>query len=256
MKNRLTFVKENRLCFGCLRRGHEFKDCQRRLSCSACYKKHPTCLHKDSNSLEKKEDGNEVESPSVHNSTSCTSQGVSSKNTSMIVPVWLSVSSKPNKELLVYAILDTQSDATFILKETCDELGTETEPTKLRLSPITTQELLVDSQRISNLQVRGYNSDLKITIPTAFTRTMIPADDSCIPTKSIAKGWDHLQLITDEMQDLLDCTVGLLIGYDCSQALTPREVITGKSNEPYGVRTDLGWSIVGSSSANSGRSFC
>lgn len=42
VKNRLRFVKENRLCFGCLRRGHESKDCQRRLSCSACYKKHPT----------------------------------------------------------------------------------------------------------------------------------------------------------------------------------------------------------------------
>ena len=131
-----------------LRRGHECKDCQRRLSCSACYKKHPTCLHEDRNSLERKdrreekkekrEDGNEVESPSVHNSTSCTSQGASSKSTSLVVPVWLPVSSKPNKELLVYAILDTQSNATFILKETCDELGTETEPTKLRLSTITT----------------------------------------------------------------------------------------------------------------------
>ena len=174
----------------------------------------------------------------------------------MIVPVWLSVSSKPDKELLVYAILDTQSDATFMLKETCDELGAETEPTKLRLSTITSQELLVDSQRISNLQVRGYNSDLKIPISTAFTRTMIPADDSHIPTKSTAKSWDHLQSIADEMQDLLDCNVGLLIGYDCSQALTPREVITGKSNEPYGVRTDLGWSIVGTRSANGGRSFC
>ena len=62
--------------------------------------------------------------------------------------------------------------------------------------------------------------------------------------------------IEDEMQDLLYCNVGLLIGYDCSQALTPREVIASKSNEPYGIRTDLGWSIEGTANVNSGRSFC
>lgn len=45
----------------------------------------------------------------------------------------------------------------------------------------------------------------------------------------------------------MDCKVGLLIGYDCSRALAPRQVITGGDNEPYAIRTDLGWSIVGSS---------
>ncbi|KAI3376732.1 hypothetical protein L3Q82_000002 [Scortum barcoo] len=34
-------------------------------------------------------------------------------------------------------------------------------------------------------------------------------------------------------------------GYNCSQALLPREVVAGKDNEPFAQRTDLGWSIVG-----------
>ncbi|KAL6490189.1 hypothetical protein MHYP_G00005340 [Metynnis hypsauchen] len=45
----------------------------------------------------------------------------------------------------------------------------------------------------------------------------------------------------------MDCEVGLLIGYDCSRALAPRQVITGGDDEPYAIKTDLGWSIVGSS---------
>ena len=256
LEKRLEFVKENRLCFGCLKKGHASKDCRKRLTCSMCKKKHPTCLHENRSAPEKKEDRSDSESTSVPKSTSYTSQGVSTTSTSMIVPVWLSASSRPDNELLVYAILDTQSDATFILKETSDELGAETEPTKLRLSTITSQELLVNSERVSSLQVRGYNSDLKIPVPTAYTRTVIPTDEGHIPTKSTAKRWDHLRAMEDEMQDLLDCNVGLLIGYDCSQALTPREVIAGKSNEPYGIRTDLGWSIVGTANVNSGRSFC
>ena len=167
LEKRLEFVKENRLCFGCLKKGHVFKDCRKRLTCSMCKKKHPTCLHGNRSAPEKKEDRSDSESRSVPKSTSYTSLGVSTTSTSMIVPVWLSASSRPDKELLVYAILDTQSDATFILKETCDELGAETEPTKLRLSTITSRELLVNSEKVSSLQVRGYNSDLKIPIPTA-----------------------------------------------------------------------------------------
>jgi len=58
------------------------------------------------------------------------------------------------------------------------------------------------------------------------------------------------------MQDLFDCNVGLLIGYDCSQALTPREVLAGGNNEPYGIKTDLGWSIVGGSDVRSRWALC
>ena len=98
---------------------------------------------------------------------------------SMIVPVWLS-SSRSNEEVLAYAILDTQSDATFILKEICDDLDVEMQPTKLRLSTITNHESLVDSHRITDLHVRDYNSDIQIPIPVAYTSTSIPANENHI----------------------------------------------------------------------------
>ena len=44
---------------------------------------------------------------------------------------------------------------------------------------------------------------------------------------------------------LMDCEIGLLIGYNCAQALIPREVIAPDTNGPYAQRTDLGWGIVG-----------
>ncbi|XP_068707655.1 uncharacterized protein [Montipora foliosa] len=250
-ENRLSFVKENNLCFGCLRKGHISSECRRRLVCSTCNKKHPTCLNEE---RDKRKEEDEARDP--HKSlTSCTSQGVSSTATSMIVPVWLS-SSRSNEEVLAYAILDTQSDATFIRKEICDDLDVEMQPTKLRLSTITNQESLVDSHRITDLQVTGYSSDIQIPIPVAYTSTSIPANESHIPTKTTAKKWRHLQEIQDEMPHMLDCNVGLLIGYDCPQALSPREVITGKNNEPYGIKTDLGWSIVGSSEVRSEKTLC
>ena len=53
--------------------------------------------------------------------------------------------------------------------------------------------------------------------------------------------------IVDEIPALQDCAVGLLVGYNCSQALAPRRIINGKDREPYAQKTDLGWSIVGCS---------
>lgn len=67
------------------------------------------------------------------------------------------------------------------------------------------------------------------------------------PTHQTAKQWPHLAAITDQIPPLLSCDVGLLIGYNCSRAIKPRQMFDGADNEPYAVLTDLGWSIVGCS---------
>ena len=72
----------------------------------------------------------------------------------MIVSVWLSSFKRPEEEVLVYAILDTQSDSTFILKETCDELDADKQPTKLPLKTITSQESVIDSQSLGSSSKR------------------------------------------------------------------------------------------------------
>ncbi|XP_071832987.1 uncharacterized protein [Apostichopus japonicus] len=67
-----------------------------------------------------------------------------------------------------------------------------------------------------------------------------------IPSCETAKTWNHLTSIASEMPPLMNCKVGLLIGYNCSAALAPCQVITGENDQPYVVKTDLGWSVVGS----------
>ena len=43
----------------------------------------------------------------------------------------------------------------------------------------------------------------------------------------------------------MDVPVALLIGYNCPQALLPREAIPHPDGGPYVQKTDLGWGIVG-----------
>ena len=94
LEKRSRFVKENKLFFGCLSKGHLSSDCRKKLTCSTCNKKHPTCFHRERRETRKTEERRVYcESSNVPKSTSCscTSQGASS-NTSMIVSVWLSSS--------------------------------------------------------------------------------------------------------------------------------------------------------------------
>jgi hypothetical protein len=60
-----------------------------------------------------------------------------SHNTSMIVPVWLSTQEDPSHEILVFALLDTQSDTTFVLDETAAALHVNGQSLRLSLSIIT-----------------------------------------------------------------------------------------------------------------------
>lgn len=55
----------------------------------------------------------------------------------------------------------------------------------------------------------------------------------------------HLKRLADKIPPFLDCEVGLLIDYNCQQALLPREVISSDEIHPYTQRTNLGWSVLG-----------
>ena len=251
MQDRKAFVKEKRLCFGCLRPGHVSKSCKHRLKCDTCSKRHPTCLHGDikpSKMPTKSEENDQgvVSSSTAHSGVSHLNDTGNTSKSSMIVPVWVSHCDSPDREMLTYALLDTQSDTTFILDEVCNDLDVEGRAANLSLSTMTAKNYVVECKRIDGLNVKAYNSPLKLTLPPTYTRNIMPANRDHIPTPAMAMKWPHLHRIADSLTPLMDCEVGLLIGYNCSTALAPREVIPPETEEqPYGQRTDLGWGIVG-----------
>ena len=198
-------------------------------------KLNPTSLHGDVRSLNVEEDVKTTavnhavvegeSSPPVADAISiCTgiahvggSGGIS--KSSMIIPVYVSHYDSPEREVLTYAMLDSQSDTTFILDQTYQDLGLQGSQTKLSLSTMSAKNQIINSNKVKGLMVRGYNTSLKIPLPAAFSRDMIPVNRTHIPTPEITKQWPHLSQVAAELSPLLDCHVGLLIGYNCSRAL-------------------------------------
>ena len=240
---KVAFVKDNRLCFGCFYLGHRSRDCRRRMKCEICERSHPTLLHNPAN----------VQPNDESPSEQVVSNAVSSANSnfeksSMVVPVWLTHSSAPNRSRLVYALLDSQSDSSFILDQTLDSFSVNSVNVNLTVSTMVGSNQPVSSRKTSGFQIRGHNLSESIALPPLYSRPEIPHIRKHIPSKEFCSKFEHLRSVAENLKSFENVEVGLLIGFDCSRASRPLEVILGKDPLlPYAVRTPLGWTVVGSS---------
>lgn len=94
------------------------------------------------------------------------------------------------------------------------------------------------------LKIRGELSWEYIEMPPESKQDYILVDNTVLSVET-AKIWDHLHSMAAGMPNLLNCPVGLLIGYDYVKALKPTKLISGGKKWPLWTRIELGWSIVG-----------
>lgn len=125
--------------------------------------------------------------------------------------MWVSSKNNPTTEKLVNALLDSQSDTTFIDQEVSDGLDADKLRVKLKLTTMSGKDTVITSESVSGLRVRGYSSAIQVNLPVTYTKDGIPINRSHIPTCETAKQWSHLAEMVDEIQPLRDCEVGLLI---------------------------------------------
>ena len=93
--------------------------------------------------------------------------------TTSIVPVFVLSVDEPQTEVLTYALLNTQSDSTFILEVLLNELKVATHPVQLKLSTMTAVDTVIASKSVHGLHIRGFYSENHIHIQQAYTRDFI-----------------------------------------------------------------------------------
>lgn len=124
---------------------------------------------------------------------------------SMIVPVWISTKNNPTTETLVYALIETQSDTSFILEDTSKRIKTKSELATLRLTTMTSTNQLIHCRKFRDLVIRGFNANERIELPSLYSRNFIPADISHVPSPEKARVFPHLQEVADEIPNIEDC---------------------------------------------------
>ena len=87
---------------------------------------------------------------------------------------------------------------------------------------------------------------MTIELPQEYSRASIPVPADHIPSPKVADQWSHLKRITEQIPKVKEnMQVGLLIGCNCPKALRPLDVIVGDDDDPYAIKTALGWGIIG-----------
>ncbi|XP_015776464.1 PREDICTED: uncharacterized protein LOC107354491 [Acropora digitifera] len=228
---------------------HHSKDCRKRLTCKTCGNKHPTILHyspKDTKEPSNHEETETNPEQAVSNCSSvCHSIGERGSITNSIVPVWICHKDSPQREVMVYALLDEASDTTFIKLKTLRDLGLTGTEVKLNLFTMLGKEEIT-VEKTSGLVVKRIDKRVKIELPKTYSRARIPFRRNQVPRPEVANEWPHLRKIADKIHPYQNgVDVGILIGCNCPRAIKPREVILGKGDDPYAVRTLLGWCIIG-----------
>ncbi|XP_069128774.1 uncharacterized protein [Argopecten irradians] len=250
MKERYDHIKENGLCFGCLRKGHISKTCKNRSTCNVCGKRHPSILHNDSMKATSdnnrsqdsdKANSRDIEIPSV--STGYTfavdDQSAGDVSSAMaIIPVRIKLKSKPHS-VETYAFLDTGSSASFCTEKVMRQLGASGKRTQLTLSTMG-KPFQMKTYAINGMQVSDMNMDNIIDLPKVFTKESMPVNNSHIPTKEEISKWEHLAQIS---LDRPHVEIGLMLGSNVPDAYTPTQVIAGPSGSPHATKTKLGWVI-------------
>ncbi|XP_078382421.1 uncharacterized protein LOC144665122 [Oculina patagonica] len=257
---RSEIIRSKGLCYGCFKTGHLSSGCINRSTCEECGRRHHTLLHgvKRRTTASNPQDTQNTqqassEKPPVAESASSNLINVAHSSAAepavitncRIIQVILFHKENPEKEVKVYALLDDASDTTFVTTEVQRKLGIEGVETSLDLSTMLGRERIT-VKRIDGLVVQRLDKRTEVELPKAYARQIIPSRRDQIPRPETVNSWPHLKKIQDKIPPYDEnVEIGLLIGCNCPKAIKPTEVTRGKSEEPYAVRTLLGWSIVG-----------
>lgn len=258
LKERQDLVHQESLCRGCLKRGHKWMECKKKQRCDKCKRLHPTMLHDDSLTpqIRQKTEESSQTTTSLH-VTSSEPTGLKPKCThSMLVPVHLKHKNRPEMKETVYALLDPQSDACFVKESVLQSAGLNGESINLEVNTMN-GKAVTKSEVMHGLIVEDFKGEVEIELPSTYSKGDIPADRDLIPRRDTTAKWRHLEAVSRELPEYFpDAEIGILIGLNCPKAIKPLEVVAGDDNEPWAIRTSLGWSVVGYMGETSSEAMC
>lgn len=265
---RLSFARDKRLCFNCLKVGHMVGNCRLNRTCTVvgCGKKHTKFLHQPSAAtVNPTGDNTALKGPSVHSGfttgklepSSCAVSGAGGTQIALPV-VAVNVRASSNGRCVpTYALLDTGSTSSFCSEELVRQMGIMGKEQTLSLTTLNNKSKVTNTTVVS-LEVVSIDDTYSVKIPVVYSRVDIPIRSENIAREEDLREYSHLSDL--RVPHVQANKVGLLLGQDVPQALMPLDVRVGEKGEPYATLTNLGWVVSGPIGQNKGNTatshFC
>ncbi|CAB4034545.1 hypothetical protein M514_27252, partial [Paramuricea clavata] len=222
-EDRFNFVKEKRLCFGCLEESHISRNCPQKKECGIgnCKRKHHPLLHQEEN----------VRSTTTKTPQSGVAFGV----------VEVSVVGAGGIQVKGNLLFDDGSDTTLVTESFVRKLGLRGKKTTLNISGVGGKESKRTSSQV-NLHVKTPQGNAEYVNLTAWSLPKICQPVGTVQWPDIKRKWKHLENVNLKA---VGGEIDILLGLDHADLLIPLDVKMGKPQEPVAKRTSFGWMAVG-----------
>ena len=270
---RRDFIKEKKLCFGCLKSTeHSSKNCQNRIVCKHCKATHPSSLHieknesakqgtaskqspQPSNSAEqtttpRQESKDESTAPETSSSDSKKNSGTSLqaktnisssviKSPAILVDVRLHGSSKI---IRTYLGLDTFCDSTYIDTDLVRQAGIDPKLVTFSLTTLKSTDEPDKFGHVKGIEIISLDRSSKTTIEKAFVPNNWPFRLEDSPKVTDTRGYEKLRTLPISYENV---KIGILIGQQRTDILRPLQTVSTTKRGPYATRHSFGWAING-----------
>ena len=229
---RKQLAREKCACFKCLGQGHLIRNCKTKLKCQ----KDHTLLHRDQKN---KDDGcQEVKEGNVATVTRTkTDREIKG---SVALPIKrVVVRTKNGQRVMINCLEDPGSQVTLVTERLVDGLDIQRRKGNLVLSGIGNRNVRLQDEVA--LEVSPESSE-HFYLVQAYVIPKISSHVPLFDVNEVKSKYTHLR---DVNVNIDIGSVDLLIGQDSPALLRQLEARYGDDNEPYAVRTPLGWSICG-----------
>ncbi|XP_043242111.1 uncharacterized protein LOC122391871 [Amphibalanus amphitrite] len=249
---RAQAVAANRLCFSCLRPGHQSRNCRTARECGVdgCHLRHNRLLH-GSRRVRGPAPSTRLAAGTVNATNEATIASIrhgttvdSSSVLLQVVPVRVHGSCGRFKDTL--ALLDPGAQTSLCNVSLLDELQVDGEIQTLRLNNVEAAGQEKMSRRVQlelSPLAETEEGSQKIYVPEAFSVDRVNVRVPVLKKKALWK-LKHLQGL--KIPDLSGGEVQLLLGANVLEAVLQREARVGEPGEPVAIRTAFGWSLTGS----------
>ena len=258
---RAQFVARQGLCFVCLERGHQIRNCRYARPCGrdGCDMRHHDLLH-GSRRVVLGPNPSRGGSQTTHRAASSQQQNCSDTSAKrtvtstsfprpddgvtllQIVPVRIYGEGRRCED--VFALLDPGSQTSLCTEDVLSALKIAGVPSSLCLENVEGRGIPQSSQRVRLMVSPGSegNSQARIEVPEAFSVPRINVQPPHISAEQKAK-WKHVSDLS--IPDYQNVEIKLLLGANVLEAVLQQEARVGGPGQPAAVKTAFGWTLTG-----------
>lgn len=231
-QERLTTIREHRLCMNCLKRGHFLRECKSVHHCKHCQKPHHTLLHMDSS---------HTTTPDTIVSSNL-SAGTVHDNLLMTCQIW--VVAPDGSKVKARALLDPASSSSFISERLVQGMGLPRSRTSVTVSGVAGLCSSSPLRSVANVIISPIHSTRCISL-SAVVVPRVTADLPLNPVK-IQHSWTHIDnLSLADPQFDTPGRIDLLLGVEIYTEVLLNGRRSGPVGSPTAFQTIFGWVLAG-----------